>query len=189
MKRSALNLASLALVLILLLGLLPGSAFAVDVTDSGSCGEGITWSLDSTGTLTISGTGAMENYVSADDQPWAALRSSILHSIINEGVTEIGDCAFSSCENMTSVSLPNTLQRIGWVAFECCFALTEVIIPASVNSIADNAFIYCNSLKRFVVSKDNPTYTDGNCDMLFTHDASVLIAYPAAHSYTRVGLP
>ena len=49
----------LALVMVMIFTLLPMSAFAADVVASGTCGEKLTWTLDSEGTLTISGTGAM----------------------------------------------------------------------------------------------------------------------------------
>ena len=42
-------------------GLEPPNIFATaaEIIDSGTCGENLTWSLDSYGKLTISGTGAM----------------------------------------------------------------------------------------------------------------------------------
>jgi len=56
--------------------------------DSGSCGENVTYSfVESTGTLTISGTGDMSN------SPWYSYRSSIKKVVINNGVTSIGSRA------------------------------------------------------------------------------------------------
>ena len=37
---------------------------------SGTCGNSLTWELDSEGTLTVSGTGAMANYNSSAGTPW-----------------------------------------------------------------------------------------------------------------------
>ena len=70
------RLLSFVLAVLMIASLLPATALAADIVDSGTCGaEGngsnLTWTLDSEGTLTISGTGAMENYFS-DDAPWTA---------------------------------------------------------------------------------------------------------------------
>ena len=56
---------SLVLLLTILLFALPvGNALAADIVDSGTCGTNLSWTLDSDGVLTISGTGPMDNYCS-----------------------------------------------------------------------------------------------------------------------------
>ena len=111
-------------------------------TYNGTCGaqgNNLTWSLDTeTGTLTISGTGAMTDY--EYKSPWWYYRTSIKTVIINEGVTSIGKCAFSSCSSLTSVIIPNSVTSIGGGAFSYCSGLTSVTIPNSVTSIGDYAF-------------------------------------------------
>ena len=112
---------------------------------SGSCGENVTYSfVSSTGTLTISGTGDMNDYVYASQAPWYYL--SIKKVVINNGVTSIGDYAFSECTELTSVTIPNSVTSIGNGAFGICTGLTSVTIPNSVTSIGEEAFQYCSGL-------------------------------------------
>ena len=74
---------------------------------SGSCGENVTYSfVSSTGTLTISGTGDMNDYVYASQAPWYYL--SIKKVVINNGVTSIGDYAFDGCTGLTSMTVEAT---------------------------------------------------------------------------------
>ena len=112
--------------------------------DSGSCGENVTYSfVESTGTLTISGTGGMPNYADASKRPWDAYSSSIKKVVINNGVTSIGDYAFEHCTGLTSVTIPNSVTSIGSRAFCDCYGLTSVTIPNSVTSIGEKAFSSC----------------------------------------------
>ena len=83
----------LMLALVLLCAVIPMQAQASTV-DSGSCGENITWTLDDSGVLTISGTGAMADYASASAAPWYSSRSNITKVVIENGITTIGDRAF-----------------------------------------------------------------------------------------------
>ena len=134
------------LVLCLIFSLLPMSAFAADVVAEGTCGENLTWTLDSEGTLTISGTGAMTDYSNDSKAPWYSSRSSIKSAIISYGVTSIGDYAFYYCNRLTSVTIPDSVTSIGVCAFGSCISLTSVTIPDSVTSIGDSAFWYCSNL-------------------------------------------
>ena len=112
-------------------------------TTSGECGENLTYDFDSsTGTLTISGTGDMYNYL--DGAPWMKLGIVIVK--ISNGVTSVGNDAFAGCENLTSVIIPNSVTSIGDYAFSNCTNLTSVTIPNSVTSIGGDAFFYCISL-------------------------------------------
>ena len=120
----------------------------------GQCGDDLTWTLDSSGTLTISGTGPMYGY-SLFKNPWcdSALRSSgistrVKNVEISSGVTTLGAYALSACDSMTSVSLPETLLAVGEDCFFSSTALHNISIPNSVRSIGDCAFSGCNGLTR-----------------------------------------
>ena len=120
----------------------------------GQCGDDLTWTLDSSGTLTISGTGPMYGY-SLFKNPWcdSALRSSgistrVKNVEISSGVTTLGAYAFSACDSMTGVSLPETLLAVGESCFQSSYGLHNISIPNSVRSIGDCAFSSCNGLTR-----------------------------------------
>jgi len=113
---------------------------------SGSCGENVTWSFDTaTGTLTISGTGVMADY-GATVRPWNDYRKQIASIVIENGVTSIGNSAFSVCDSLTSVTIPSSVSTIGNDAFVSCSRLTSITIPSGVTSIGRGAFSDCDSL-------------------------------------------
>ena len=125
----------LALVMVMIFTLLLMSAFAADVVAEGTCGGNLTWILDSEGTLTISGTGAMTDYSYGSKAPWFNSRWSIKSVTIGNSVTSIGDYAFYDCDGLTSVTIGNSVTSIGDYAFFDCDGLTKVTIPDSVISI------------------------------------------------------
>ncbi|MGN0006248.1 MAG: leucine-rich repeat domain-containing protein [Candidatus Gastranaerophilaceae bacterium] len=146
MKRSK-KLISIILALAMVLTLIPfGSMtlFAEDET-TGTCGSSVTWTLNSEGTLTISGTGAMYNYYSDNRSPFYN-NSNIRTVIIENGVTSIGGRAFESCSSLTSVTIPDSVTSIGKNAFFSCSGLTNISIPNSVTSIDNYAFYNCSAL-------------------------------------------
>ena len=110
---------------------------------SGTTGN-LTWTI-SDGTLTISGTGAMPDYISYST-PWNSYKSSIAAAVVSEGVTSIGRAAFYFCNSLTSVTIGSDVTSIGVGAFRGCNILASVTIPGSVTSIRSLAFEYCNSL-------------------------------------------
>ena len=143
---------SIVLALCLVFSLLPVSALAD--TTSNKCGDNLTWALSYSGTLTISGTGAMNSYSSSKNTdgdyvttaPWREYYRLIKRVVIGNGVTSIGWSAFEGCSSLTSVTIPDTVTSIGWSAFEGCTGLASVTIPDSVTSIGDWAFCDCSSL-------------------------------------------
>ena len=162
------------------------SAFA-DTLTTGNCGDNVTYSFDeSTGVLTISGTGDMNQWPE-DDSPWCA-DTRIKTLIIDEGVTSIGDRAFQDCRNLSNVKLPNSLTLIYNDAFSNCTSLASVIIPDSVTSIGDDAFLGCISLKSIEISDNNKNYSsvDG---VLFNKNKSVLVIYPAGKTDSVYSIP
>ena len=145
MKRKFL--ASL-LAVCMALSLLPVTARAAEIAsgDCGAEGSNLKWTLDDAGTLTISGTGAMANFSSSSNQPWASNRSKIRTVTIGGGVTSIGNYAFFDCSGLTSVTIQEGVASIGPDAFANCTGLDYVSIPSSINGIGSKAFYsYGNS--------------------------------------------
>ncbi len=137
-----------------------GGRNGVAADNSGSCGESVTWSLSSDGTLALSGKGEMANYKSSDtapyyNAPWGsdALRLKIKRLVVNEGITSIGNFAFYLCSNLTSVSLPNSLKWIGYDVFSGCSSLTSLVIPDNVTYIDSDLCVFCSSLKTVKLPK------------------------------------
>jgi hypothetical protein len=71
---------------------------------------------------------------------------------IPEGVTSIGDAAFSYCQQLTHLTIPSTVTNIGHVTFQYCNALTSFVVPERVTSIGDFTFDYCTSLTNIVIA-------------------------------------
>ena len=115
-------------------------------TASGSCGEALTWSLNSAGDLTVSGTGDMADFT-ATGAPWAEYRDQVKLVIVGQGVTSIGSSAFQDCKNLKTVSLPGSLTAIGKAAFLRCGKLTNVKLPASLKSVGEDCFTGCEKLE------------------------------------------
>ena len=149
MKKIISLLLSLAMLLTITSGL---NLTAYAAVRTGSCGDNVTYSLDtSTGVLTISGTGDMKNYSSYSPESPFYCTSEIKSVIIDNGITSIGDYAFEKCRSLTSITIPNSVTSIGIFAFYYCTSLTSVTIPKSVTSIGDNAFCYCTSLTNITI--------------------------------------
>ena len=66
---------------------------------------------------------------------------------IPNGVTSIGDGAFSNYSYLARITIPNSVTSIGNSAFADCFNLTRITIPSSVTSIGNSAFLNCSSLE------------------------------------------
>lgn len=99
---------------------------------SGTIGDSsVQWSFDpSSGMLLISGSGGCERFSSADDQPWANLRTQITEVWFNDlGALQIYDLAywFEGCTALTSAEIPYTTSLVGTNAFANCPSLTDVL--------------------------------------------------------------
>ena len=147
------RLLSFVLAVLMIASLLPATALAADIVDSGTCGaEGngsnLTWTLDSEGVLTISGSGDMHDYddIPPYKSPWHENGNQIRSVLMANGVTSIGNFAFYNCTSLTSVTIPDSVTSIGAWAFSGCASLTSVTIPDSVTSIDGDAFYNCASL-------------------------------------------
>ena len=129
----------------------------------------VTWKLSDDGILTISGT-KMDDY-QYNDAPWSFQSGKIEKVVIEEGVTNIGNDAFSDCRSLTSVTIPNTVVKIGNAAFIGCVNLVSITIPNSVTSIGASAFSYCQSLASITIPKSVTNIEPGiasNCPNLIS---------------------
>ena len=99
-----------------------------DIILSGYCGDNADFTLTRGGTLHITGTGAVYSYDPDSARPWYKYRGFIRTVIIDDGITEIGDSAFSQFYNLLSVSIPYSVTSIGYSAFRYCTSLTSVHI-------------------------------------------------------------
>jgi len=76
---------------------------------------------------------------------------TVTNQSVNYTVTKIGDYAFDSCTNLTSVTIPNSVTSIHSSAFEECSSLTSITIPNSVTYIGWAAFYGCRSLTSIII--------------------------------------
>lgn len=120
---------------------------------TGRCGDSITWTLDDSGNLTLSGSGEMWNN-GYDDSPFKDYE--IRKATIEDGITSIGKYAFYGCSGLTELALPNSVTSIEGNAFGGCSGLTELTLPNSVASIGDGAFICCSDLSKITSLAEIP---------------------------------
>ena len=129
---------------LLLLALCIGASAA---GTSGKCGPSAYWSFDSsTGTLTISGSGAMNDYEYGNDYPWMDYRDSIQTIVIGDQITQIGRYAFpwTAC---STIQFGKSVRSIGAKAFSGCRNLNgDLTLPDSVQIVGDSAFAGCTGL-------------------------------------------
>ena len=155
------RLLSLLLAGAMLLGLIPGEALAADVIASGTCGEALTWSLDSDGLLSIDGSGDMPDWASASETPWASYADSVTQVKTGTSVASIGANAFAGFPALKKVSISFGVTRIGACAFRGCAALSDCYIPFYVTEIGASAFENCVSLRSANIPDSAVTLGDG----------------------------
>ncbi len=189
--------------------------FSASAVSSGTCGadgNNLIWTLDDSGTLTISGTGEMANWSSSSAAPWYSYRSSIKKVMINDGttsvgeyafhkctslssidipdgVTSIGNSAFRNCSLLTSINIPDKVTSIGNFAFNNCSSLTNIDIPNSVTSIGESAFQNCSALTKINVDGSNLFYSNDSVGVLFDKEKTTIIQFPTGSTIESYNLP
>lgn len=110
------------------------------------CGDDLYWTLADS-TLTITGSGAMFDYVKTAMIPWYNQRNTFDSVSLPQGLTSIGRYAFYNCDALKSVAIPEGVTTIGRDAFYDCDVLTSVTIPSTLTSIGNRAFYDCQYLR------------------------------------------
>ena len=161
MKKRISRILSFLLVLALTAACLPALAFASAGGPAGGlCGDSAWWEYDgSTGTLTISGTGAMYDYTcefGADPPPYSNFSHDVQKVVVSSGITRIGSEAFGSrtslgvFHNLRYVQLPSTLESIGDRAFCNAHELAYIDLPGNLKTIGEEAF-FSTALQEAVI--------------------------------------
>ena len=133
----------------------PAQSISLTVSEyAGECGSRATWRLTDDGVLTISGKDGIYEYgwYGEDDvyhpAPWAEEgMPAVKKLVVNSGITYIGSSTFEGLDQLTSVSLPDTMEYIGWGAFSDCASLTSIVVPEGIKVLYANTFARCTSLR------------------------------------------
>ena len=137
-----------------------GTSITVSAANSGKCGKNVTWEIDKSGTVTISGKGKMDDYDYRRSTPFgnsdvngSIQRSRIKKVVIKSGVTSIGNAVFYGCINIESMTIPDSVTSIGDYSFNRCRALKKLTVPNGVKTIGANAFLECLALTSISLPK------------------------------------
>ncbi|MBE5879213.1 MAG: VWA domain-containing protein [Lachnospiraceae bacterium] len=143
---------------------------------SGNYSENIHWDLEvDNRKLVISGDGEMPSYTQQEDIPWSKMHPVIEMVEFEEGVSSVGDRAFSNFSELKFVVWNDSVQSIGVSAFENCDSLYKVNIDKNIKEISANAFSGCDSLKEINFRGDAPGIAKG----ALPNNENVNINYPA----------
>ncbi len=154
-KRSFLFLSLLSLLLLAF-----SCGVSAEIADGGICGENVSWTLTDDGTLTVSGEGAMDQFVNVESCPWYHERESVERVVVEAGVTSVGSFAFSGCTALSGIDLANTVRSIGDDAFKDCARLTAVSLPSGLTSLGNGAFYNCSGLTSLTIPAGVTTLGD-----------------------------
>ena len=186
---------SIVLSVVMLLSLTAGldfSAYAFDPT--GQIGDDVTYSFDdTTGTLTISGTGETYNYddTAYDESKHSPFQSSteIDSVVVEEGVTKLGKYLFCY-SSITKITLPVSLKTIGNYAFMNCKSLVSAELQEGLKSITYGAFLNCESLVDIQIPSTSyiDNYAFSHCSSIeeLTIPDTAIIHCGAFHSCTSL---
>lgn len=150
------------------------SASAVSDTEETSASD-FEYSTNDDGTVTITGYNGSDTEI------------TIPSEIDGKSVTEIGEDAFSGCDKITNVIIPDSVTIIGRSAFNGCDGLTNITIPDNVTYLGEvyaksaSALSECKNLTNVTVSENNKTYSSQD-GVLFNKDKTELIMCPRGKS-------
>ena len=126
---------------------------------------------------------------SQDGQLVFGCNNSVIPS--DGSVTSIGEKAFSNCDGITSVAIPDSVTSIGAKAFYDCDGITSVTIPDSVTSIGDSAFSQCPIESAIIPTLAIDFNPQGNLkSVIITNGTSIgRSAFSGCGSLTSITIP
>lgn len=161
-------------------------ALAAGIIASGTCGDknspDVTWSLDSNGVMTISGSGKTKNVAFNNFNNWGDYKNQIKKVVFGDGITgsegplfsvceELEEAVFGSgftyisssfsyCPKLKKVTLGQNVKEIGWCAFSNCVSLANISLPSGVTAIEEYAFQNCTNLQSINIPSTMETIED-----------------------------
>ena len=147
-----------------------------NIIAQGSLGKNITYTLDKSGVLTVSGEGYMYNYHSGSISPIAEISGLVKKIVIEEGVKSIGNQTFKFCIGLDEVVVPDGLEWIGNRCFTNCVSLKSIKLPASAKTISADALIDSPNCVFIFPRKAGDVNADGEVDI---KDVTLLKQYLA----------
>lgn len=138
-----------------------------------------------------------------DDSTWDALyignhlikvenykleQDNISNFTVKAETKTIAEHAFSACNKLTSITLPDSVTNIGSHAFDSCGSLTSITIPKSVTSIGNSAFNTCYNLKSINVDHNNPAYCSKD-GVLYNKTKTEIVRLPCEKADTSFTIP
>ncbi len=142
---------SLLAAVLLVLSLSP--AASAETIASGTCGEGISWSLEGY-TLTISGSGEIT------EAPWEEHKDHIEQVVLIGGVTKICNKAFYKYDRLETVDFGDALVEIGESAFYGCEDIDFIHLPKTFRTFGAACFRDCTSLQYVYCDGGMPRFND-----------------------------
>ena len=181
MKKTVLLITTLLMLITLCIGMTLSTS-AQDVIHTGTWGD-LTWELnETTGHLTVSGEGEMDDFTESSTSAWRNNKASVKSVTVESGVTSIGGYAFCGCSSLTSVTISNSVTSIGIYAFADCSSLTSIAVPNSVTNMKGYAFLRCSSLTSVTLS--NSAKSIGDAEF---YGCSSLTSITIPDSVTSIG--
>lgn len=149
----------------------------------------VEWILEN-GRLTITPTGQTGSIDSSySSQPaWSAYKDEITSVLVKEGISKVGECAFSSEPNLTSVTLPASLTEIGSSAFADAASLQTFTIPQGVTTLGLDVFYGAKNLSSVQVASGNTAFVSTG-GVLFNKAKTKLLLYPPAKTGNAYTVP
>ena len=138
----------------------------------GQCGENAYFGINRDRELVVAGEGATYSMYEVDYLEtviWDFWTEGFDTVIVEDGITKLGNSGFEGMTNITSITLPNTLEEIGDSTFRGCTGIKSVVIPNSVMTLGDMAFYTCDGLKTLTLSSaltEIPSYAFAECSNL-----------------------
>ena len=104
---------------------------SAEIVDSGTCDDGLSWTLTADGTLTVSGNGAMRDNMSPRP-PWKDFAAKVKHIVIENGVTKVGQSNFDGLPNLLTVTVADSVTEMSSHCICNCPSLTDVKLPKNL---------------------------------------------------------
>lgn len=141
----------------------------------GQCGENVYWNLAEDGTLTISGSGPMDDF---EEAPWAELREEIYALVVGEEITYIGAHAFEDLDELVEVTLGKAVTELGSSAFRSCDKLWELSLPRGFRILGEDSLRSCALMHEIRFDGGMPKFKL-NC----LWDTTARLVYPAGNPW------